>query len=141
MSGALSCLLKEFIYRQIYYNELGSQKQLVVTRVGLEPTTRCLRGSCSTIELSGHHELFVIPSPDHQRRAVQFTGAAGQNRTGDASLFRIIRRRRKSGTVLALYNSLVPRARIELATPASSGLRSTTELPRLVPENCIMLYH
>ncbi len=32
----------------------------VVTRVGLEPTTRCLRGSCSTIELSGlkYLELF-----------------------------------------------------------------------------------
>lgn len=58
----------------------------LVTRAGLEPTTRCLRGSCSTIELSG-------PST-------------------------------------ALYNSLVPGVRIELTTPASSGLRSTTELSR-----------
>jgi hypothetical protein len=29
----------------------------LVSRVGLEPTTRCLRGSCSTIELPAHETL------------------------------------------------------------------------------------
>src|SRR6202044_928452 len=32
----------------------------VVSRVGLEPTTRCLRGSCSTIELPAHVNLEIV---------------------------------------------------------------------------------
>src|ERR1700722_7695739 len=32
----------------------------VVSRVGLEPTTRCLRGSCSTIELPAHGNLEIV---------------------------------------------------------------------------------
>lgn len=35
-----------------------------------------------------------------------------------------------AGAPYILRSRLVPGARIELATPASSGLRSTTELPR-----------
>jgi hypothetical protein len=35
---------------------LRSEEELV-SRVGLEPTTRCLRGSCSTIELPAHETL------------------------------------------------------------------------------------
>ena len=31
----------------------------MVSRVGLEPTTRCLRGSCSTIELPAHKSEIV----------------------------------------------------------------------------------
>jgi hypothetical protein len=42
----------------------------------------------------------------------------------------------------AVAGSMVPGARIELATPAFSGRRSTTELPRhFVPQNCIGLPH
>jgi hypothetical protein len=33
---------------------LAVNRDRVVSRVGLEPTTRCLRGSCSTIELPAH---------------------------------------------------------------------------------------
>src|ERR1700722_5206669 len=32
----------------------------VVSRVGLEPTARCLRGSCSTIELPAHGNLEIV---------------------------------------------------------------------------------
>ena len=34
----------------------------------------------------------------------------------------------------------VPRVRIELTTPASSGLRSTTELPRQTDEHNLIIY-
>ena len=34
----------------------------------------------------------------------------------------------------------VPRVRIELTTPASSGLRSTTELPRQTGEHNLIIY-
>ena len=51
---------------------LRSEKKLV-SRVGLEPTTRCLRGSCSTIELPAHGNLEIVTrdflAPYAERRA------------------------------------------------------------------------
>jgi hypothetical protein len=57
---------------------LRSEKKLV-SRVGLEPTTRCLRGSCSTIELPAHGNLeivtreFLLPNANALPRSLCFT--------------------------------------------------------------------
>ena len=40
-------------------NDPGNELQEVVSRGGLEPPTRCLRGSCSTIELPAHEPPIV----------------------------------------------------------------------------------
>ena len=45
----------------------------VVSRVGLEPTTRCLRGSCSTIELPAHGNFEIVTRDFHAPNAERRT--------------------------------------------------------------------
>ena len=48
--------------------------QGVVSRGGLEPPTRCLRGSCSTIELPAHEPLIVTRAHDAPNRCQHLLG-------------------------------------------------------------------